>query len=650
MELVTRPQTINSLTLGASGGSSGGSDTASSSAGDGADADPDPDPDDRDVEDPHRARANTGLDPSAPLVSAVIKMRIEPSTPEESVFAWIQGIGEALAQFDGFHSRKIINLPQTPATVHRHKVVLLKFKSYPCMRKWMDSAELAEWIAKGEAIGLRSERNLSKTAVGSVDLSEFPAASPTAEEGADWPASPPKWKLAMLIEFFVFFTVWTFAAAHVGPKIDAWINGDFGLALFLELCAIVPVISFCLMPAATQLPLVKEWLKRTHAPASDEPWRTLDLGLSIFTPLPPPKPDAALVARLDALERKVDALKAKAAGYHADLVEAGLRKRADSAQSEGTAGGGDPIGTADFTYRPIGPEPQANGVEIRDEGEEVTVSATHYVKWECTDEFARWTLEMAAAMAKAEGFLGSDVFHYDSNTAARVDPSTPHYNPEHVVLFRFASYPLMERWINSDERERQLHRLLPFLESPSHYGQIGGADGFVQQDMPRTHVVNAIDAFGELLASGSGTAAAERGTPRHHPPVWKTTVLTILGLFMVACPVNFNLGPVLPVEMPLPAKVLVLTAINVTANTYVGLPLMSFFFGGWLSMRLPAGAKPGRVHKLLVRGLPGWRAQLGVAFIYFALLGTSIALERNGLLWFATDDDAPALANSTSVA
>ena len=40
-------------------------------------------------------------------------------------------------------------------------------------------------------------------------------------------------------------------------------------------------------------------------------------------------------------------------------------------------------------------------------------------------------------ITQAPGFLGSDVFHYDSTTAARVDPSTPHYNPEHVVLFRF---------------------------------------------------------------------------------------------------------------------------------------------------------------------------------------------------------------------
>lgn len=39
-------------------------------------------------------------------------------------------------------------------------------------------------------------------------------------------------------------------------------------------------------------------------------------------------------------------------------------------------------------------------MEIRDEGEEVTVSATHYVKWECTEDFKRWTYDMAAAMSK----------------------------------------------------------------------------------------------------------------------------------------------------------------------------------------------------------------------------------------------------------
>ena len=110
---------------------------------------------------------------------------------------------------DGFHSRKIINLPQTPGAKHRYKVVLLKFRSYPTMRKWIDSAELAEWIARGKSIGLSTERDLSNNAVGSVDLSQFAASTDAAkQESADCPASPPKWKLAMLIEFFVFFTVW----------------------------------------------------------------------------------------------------------------------------------------------------------------------------------------------------------------------------------------------------------------------------------------------------------------------------------------------------------------------------------------------------------------------------------------------------------
>ena len=158
--------------------------------------------------------------------------------------------------------------------------------------------------------------------------------------------------------------------------------------------------------------------------------------------------------------------------------------------------------------------------------------------------------------------------------------------------------------------------------------------------------MNAIDAFGELLASDP----AKGGAPRSHPPVYKSAVLTVLGLFIVASPVNFNLGPELPFEMPLPVKVgsncdhsptttaattaaaaaaaititaaaaattmtttitttttaplnqlptscplasqnkvLTLTSINVIANTYIGLPLMTFFFGGWLQVPLPAG-------------------------------------------------------------
>mmetsp|Transcript_42794 Transcript_42794/g.114939 ORF Transcript_42794/g.114939 Transcript_42794/m.114939 type:complete len:144 (-) Transcript_42794:2103-2534(-) len=94
MELVT--QTINSLTLGSDDDGTADDGTASNGA---------------DIEngrrhggghgsshDHGRPCAGTGLDPSAPLVSAVIKMNIESSTTVEAEMAWIQGIGEALAQ------------------------------------------------------------------------------------------------------------------------------------------------------------------------------------------------------------------------------------------------------------------------------------------------------------------------------------------------------------------------------------------------------------------------------------------------------------------------------------------------------------------------------------------------------------------------
>ena len=66
--------------------------------------------------------------------------------------------------------------------------------------------------------------------------------------------------------------------------------------------------------------------------------------------------------------------------------------------------------------------------EVLDEDEEVTVAAYHRVRWECSIEFNRWVEEMAIAMSKSDGFMGSDVFHDES-------PNGP-YNPEHVTLFR----------------------------------------------------------------------------------------------------------------------------------------------------------------------------------------------------------------------
>ena len=52
---------------------------------------------------------------------------------------------------------------------------------------------------------------------------------------------------------------------------------------------------------------------------------------------------------------------------------------------------------------------------------------------------------------------------------------------------------------------------------------------------------------------------------------------------------------------------------------------------------------------MLVRGLPGWRSQVSVTVVYFALLVTSILCEQNGLLWFpAVDDDVGLVVNATS--
>ena len=278
---------------------------------------------------------------------------------------------------------------------------------------------------------------------------------------------------------------------------------------------------------------------------------------------------ARLLDRVEALEREVDALAARAARppAAAEPDDGGDRRRALAENAV-------PAGAADDD----------------EEGSGVTVAARHFVRPEKRHEFRRWCDAMAAAMRGfAPGFRGSDVFHAPGDAA-------------HVVLFRFSGLDEMERWLASDARGERLVELRDLVDRPSEYAPLGGRLRLVADP-------GESNLLGDLLrAEGPGS-----GPP---PALHKATVLTILGLFLVAWPVDAHLGPALRAA-PLPAAVLGATAPCVVLNTYFGAPLMFFFFRGWLH---GAAAADGPVARVLAAGLPGRARKAGVLAANFAVL------------------------------
>lgn len=163
----------------------------------------------------------------------------------------------------------------------------------------------------------------------------------------------------------------------------------------------------------------------------------------------------------------------------------------------------------------------------------------------------------------------------------------------------------LDNFVTSDDRLRFIQQLAPWLESPSQIT-------FAQDRLMH-------DAFSELCVVEGETA---RPKP---PPVWKLTIIIVLGLMMCVWPINENVGPVLQKHgLKSWSSTLILTGINVFLNTYICVPFCMFMFGGWLhSPRDPKGY----LSVFLDRGFPNIYCQFFVALLYFGGLASLIATD-----------------------
>ena len=177
----------------------------------------------------------------------------------------------------------------------------------------------------------------------------------------------------------------------------------------------------------------------------------------------------------------------------------------------------------------------------------------------------------------------------------------------------------MRRWLESDDRASILHELLDVVERDTEYQGLG-SDLKIPAHPPGPDAELQRNLLGELLrAEGDAEGVDADAAPA---AVYKSTALTIGGLFLVSWPIDAHLSPVLHAHFTsLPTIVFFLTAPTVFANTYFGAPLMFFFFHGWLK-RPSKNKTPGPITSVLVAGFQGRGRKLAFLALYFAVLLT----------------------------
>lgn len=494
--------------------------------------------------------------------TTVIRLRIPPKVAEAALQEYLDGIGKVLRSFEGYVSRKIVDVPSNDG---RLLVSILKFKgataeeAFEHMMRWNESRELLFWKRRGASIGVEFvEREMTTASVGRVDLQ-------LRRQGA-----PPKWKMALVIELWVFLAVAFHAAAGTPHALD---TGNEPFTLLVMLALVVPVLSYAALPLTLSVGWVSRWVSRRSQRPGDCT-AVLEDGLMLFSGDEVESEVRSLEYRLEALERRL------ATRAEDDLERV---RREHEVKNLGDDQANDPSGSGD----------ESGGI---------TVAARHHVRWDALDAFQVWCDDVEATMHKYDGFLGSDVFRPNDSELT------------FVAIFRFETLGTMETWLASDDRARLLSLLEPLVDASSVYAALGHQLRLLAVPSPSAPNSNL---FGDLLFS-------EAAKKPPSPPVYKVCILTIVGLFLVTWPISAHLNPILAGLHPLLA-ILISTTITVVAATYFGAPFMLFFFSSWLRKLPPhpPGTDPhwlSHLKKFLVVGPKNNLTMATILAVYFTAL------------------------------
>lgn len=153
---------------------------------------------------------------------------------------------------------------------------------------------------------------------------------------------------------------------------------------------------------------------------------------------------------------------------------------------------------------------------------------------------------------------------FPGHLGATVHRPVPPDQPDHVLVFRFATGADLARWNASAERESWLRRAEPLTAGT-----------------PRLQVLSGLDGWFAL----PGRQAAQP------PPKWKTALVTAPVIYLLVVLMSLVAEPLLA-GMPLPVRTAVTTLVLVPAMTWGVMPPVTHLLRPWLYPRTKGGAPP----------------------------------------------------------
>lgn len=566
------------------------------------------------------------------LASLFLRVDIPASCGDRELRDWLDFMGEALVKMQGFRSRKVLVSESSAADHGRVMIILLKWERFEDMMAWTNSEVLIVGMQKASDLGLSVNRVLSRDSFQRINLTVLAGfkISPNGESPPIKP--PPKWKFFVLICAMVTILVVLHDLAGTLPALMAIFGGDFAFSMLILFILIVPLITYCCMPLLLSFPAMKRWVFVRTLPVSKcEPMRSLDQGLGIFTPLPAPD----FSRQVGLLEKKLENLQAVAARQSYEIAklrkELNIQARSEHAEPVGpVAKAANEEATAALRSRIRKEHDFHLNTQYNDSDNlltgghhhgEVTCLAKHTVRLDCIAEFESWCMDMSDTMHRFLGndFHGLDVFNRSyplgaGGTSKDAWIGIGKIESEFVVLFRVASREAMTNWLSSNERFEHLETVMPLVEAATTYAEAGKEEALAGAGS----IARAEDIFEHFL-QGDSAGVKQDSSQAAPPPLYRTTTLATLGLFLVAWPLNAKLQPKLVAGgVPFPIDVLITVTLNTFNNTYVGAAFMQFLFGGWL--RMPGPENPKGLIRILSSGLTSNLHRLAVIVVYIAIL------------------------------
>ncbi len=169
--------------------------------------------------------------------------------------------------------------------------------------------------------------------------------------------------------------------------------------------------------------------------------------------------------------------------------------------------------------------------------EPVTVTAARVVRPHRRQAFEAWAADVLRVAQEFPGNLGG--------TLLKPGPGSSEYH----LVYRFRDDAALAAWERSPQRRAALERMQEMVDG-ERVSRVSGLDSFFTR-------------------------------PSQPGPRWRTTVLTVLGVFVITLGFQLLVTPHVS-SWPLPARLLLSACVVVLLLGYVVMPALTRAFRGWL--------------------------------------------------------------------